>query len=261
MMPHSTTIACPVCFSKIELAAAAPYKFPYHLSIICMTKGGDVASSMLEGLMAAARSLGAELIIGLDSGGRIKYHQEPFWKLVPINGDGYVESTLNQLARHANGQWVLRIDDDESIPPAMIEWLKRREYQDHPAWAFPTAALWKDDKHFITTPPFWPDTHVRLTSWHLAADWPDEPHGKPAWVHTAQVAPVAILHHKFLIKSYDQRRAIAEKYESKMKGGGLGKRLVYSCPEDVLHQMNVYPVGDGMLNQVPRGAGELIDVN
>lgn len=260
MSGSNAVIACPACFTKIDLAATAPYIFPYSLSIICMTRGTIHNADFLFDLTEAAVALGAEMLVGVDG---VREYPVPIslrMKVLPIQTDGFVESGLNQLARHAQGRFVLRLDDDESISPAMLQWLKEKRYEGAPAWVFATAALWGDDKHFITSPPFWPDTHVRLTAWHLASDWPNEPHGKPSWVRTARPAPVAIRHHKFLVRTYEERKAIADGYEAKLKGGGHGKRLVYNLPEAVLKQLTVSSVGDGPLSNIPSNSGEVIQI-
>ena len=267
MPDNSAVICCPNCFSKIDLAATAPYRFPYSLSIICMTRGGQSSYNFIAQLDIDARELGAEFLVGYetdrvqDADGRPHYIPTMFsCKSFSIYTGGFVEGGLNQLAAHAQGRFVLRLDDDESISPAMLQWLKDKKYEGAPAWAFPTAALWGDDKHFITSPPFWPDTHVRLTAWHMASDWPNEPHGKPDWVRTARPAPVAIRHHKFRIKTYVERQAIADSYEAKLVGGGHGKRLVYSLPEDVLSQLTLSLVGAGPLSNIPQNSGEVIQI-
>lgn len=244
MLPDATSIVCPHCFGQIDLEVRPPHKFPVHLSIICMTRGSSNSFEFLGNIGSIARQLQAEFVVGVDG---IREWPAPLeWSVLPIQSNGYVESALNQLARHTHGQWILRLDDDESISPAMFEWLKERKYLGYPAWAFPTMALWGTKDKFIVSDPFWPDTHVRLTARHLAADWPDEPHGKPKWVKQAKVAPAAILHHKFLLKNYEERRRIADTYESKMEGGGHGRRLIYNCPEDVVDYVDLMPVLDGV---------------
>lgn len=257
MMNNRSTLRCPHCFNEIDLEAVAPHPSPVHLSIICMSRGGEDAIPFLTELAVKASSIGAEFLMGFDNEGDSRRFLH--WSMsvvVPMQTRGYIESSLNDLAHHAKGDWILRIDDDETITPAMLKWLERRAYLGHPAWSFPTAALWETNDKFITTPPFWPDTHVRLTHRSMATDWPDEPHGKPKWVNQARRAPVAIAHHKFLVKSYEERRAIADKYESKLEGGGHGRRLVYNCPEDVLETLTLYPLGDGSANP-KQGEGEL----
>ena len=258
LTPPNSTLVCPHCFGKIELTAATTYKFPCNLSIICMTKGDDSRAGLLLWMAETAEGLGAEMVLGVEGEGKAPDFFGLPVKVFPIQTKGYVEGALNQLASHAHGKWVLRLDDDESISPAMFDWLQKRKYLDCPAWAFPTAALWGDEEHFITTPPLWPDTHVRLTSWHMSMDWPDEPHGKPKWVSQAKVAPVAIRHHKYLVKSRDERLEIAKGYETKLRGGGLGRRLAFNLPEEALGELRVSSVGDGPLSNVQPNSGEVI---
>ena len=258
LTPTNTSLVCPHCYGKIDLAVSIPDISPYSLSIICVTKWEGRAPIFIRAMETAAKVLGADFLVGID--------RDDFpldvgtTRALLIHTNGYVEGGLNQLARRAQGQFILRLDDDESISPLMLEWLRERRYMGYPAWAFPTAALWGDEEYFITTPPFWPDTHIRLTAWHLAADWPDEPHGKPKWERQAKIAPVAIRHHKFLVKNYEQRKAIADTYESKLEGGGHGRRMVFNCPENVLTQLTISSVGEGPATNIQQNAGEVIKI-
>ena len=255
-----TSIQCPHCFETINLEAAAVRR-AYSLSIVCITQGKEWSRPFIERLRAQATDLGAEFVIGFDlSGGETNGWLQPMADLlVPVTSAGYIESVLNTVIRHANGSWVLRVDDDESLPPAMIEWLRRRSYFGSKLWRMPTAALWGDERHFITTPPFWQDTHVRLASWYDAAGWPDKPHGKLRLEHTAKLCPAAIFHHKYLIKSYEERRQLAADYEQKEAGAGEGRRLVFNVPEDVLSSMTLHEVGDGLLTKVRANEGERVE--
>ena len=260
LIPTNTSLVCPHCYGKIDLAVGAPYHFPYHLSIICMTRGGGSSYQFINALSLQAKRLGAELVVGHDEGFDFSTTLHMYTKFIPIQTSGYVESALNQLARHAQGQFILKLDDDESISPLMLEWLRERRYMGYPAWAFPSAALWGDEGHFITTPPFWPDTHIRLTAWHLAADWPDEPHGKPKWERQAKIAPVAIRHHKFLLRGLAERQQIADRNESKLQVGAHGSRLVFNCPEFVLDRVTISPVCECPLSSVPPNSGRVIEI-
>jgi hypothetical protein len=42
-----------------------------------------------------------------------------------------------------------------------------------------------------------------------------------------------ILHYKFLIKTYEERLEIANRYESVAKNAGLGAYRVWTLPEDI----------------------------
>lgn len=219
------------------------------LSIVCVTDLGNHAPPFIGKMSAYAKILDAELIIGWDIR-RGESETDYFWlseladKVIPVKSKGYLESVLNRVATHADGNWVLRLDDDETLPTLTIEWLRYGSFRDYPVWSIRTANLWGDDRHFITTSPLWPDAHARLSTKKLATGWKNTPHASAP--HGAgRMAPAMILHHKFLVKSYEERVQIARRYDDIREGGGTGPTyLPHTLPEhrwDWMHVREIDP--------------------
>lgn len=244
-------IECPHCRGPINMkvTAEAPplapgYDYKPELSIVCITNARPHSEYFLKKLHDNAKFLNAELIIGADGVKAMALAQSLTKRVVSVVSKGYIESILNRVMAMAEGVWVLRIDDDEEISPAMLQWLQSKQYKSSPLWRIPTMALWGDETKFITTSPLWPDAHLRLTTWRYRLGWDTKPHA-PMPYQTDYMAPVAILHHKYLINDYNQRKLIADRYESISHGAGYGIHKVFTLPEDVFQNLTLHSVMDG----------------
>lgn len=210
------------------------------LSIVIVTKGEDCIKPYLEQTRGLAELLKAELVIGADAckNGLDNYTD----KIVPVISDGYLESVLDEVIKSASGKWVLRLDDDETASPALVEWLKAERYTASDVWAFPRANLWRGMA--ITKPPLWPDIQTRLSIKRKAGGRKQIHQGSP-W-GTGVVAPVAIFHHKFTVRSFQDRLRIAATYESVKPGCGFGDTYQpYNLPERSFKSFRVMDIGSG----------------
>lgn len=245
-------IECPHCLGPIDVHTVVSTPIPPprytqkpHLSIVCITRGDPHAAAFISSMRDAATSLNAEFVIGADGYNAFVIAQDYSDITVSVQSSGYVESVLNKVILAANGIWVLRLDDDEEISPALFAFLRDRRYTTNPLWRIPTMALWGDTSHYITNPPLFPDAHLRLTTWKYRGGWADAVHA-PAPHQTDNIAPAAILHHKYLLKSLPERQRVAARYEQLKPGGGYGVHAPFTIPEVIFgDKLTTAPVGDG----------------
>lgn len=223
------------------------------LSILCVTRAEREVRPLLHRLVDDAISLGAECVLACDGNG---LHAEwlsfssrlwAVWgariaeapRLVIVQSEGYVESVLDEALSHTTRDYVLRIDDDESLSRWMMEWLKGKHYQSAASWKFPRAHLAIDEEHYITNPPLWRDHQTRLSIRSLAGGRHTIHCGSPFGGGT--LAPVPLLHHKFLVKSLAQRAEIITRYERCQPGAG-SNFAVFSTPELVTDDIDIAPL-------------------
>lgn len=200
-----------------------------------------------------ALKLGAEFVIGAD--GVNAFEQIKTWdidcKVSLLKSRGLQEEIQDKAIATAIGNFILLLDDDELASPAMEQWLERKDYEEHDHWKFPRMNLWPTVNSVLMEPPLFPDHQVRLSSREKA--------GGRRFIHDTSpypdslLAPVAIEHHKFLVKLYSERRSIAERYDKFAKGFGTGYFLPFSLPELAYRDRDVLTVekGDGTVPWTP----------
>ena len=270
MRDNETIVSqCPHCYGKLEFQIKPKYSLDRagtrskHMSIVTVTDAQPRTEAFLLHMRELADDLGAELVIGYDTrkgvANMMRAHEYSDLTVI-VKSDGYLESILQDVIDSATGTWILRLDDDEMVTPAMWQWLKDRKYQDGESqiWSFPEATLWPTTMSFISSYPFWPDSHPRLQTWRFAI-WDKTPHGG-AKHGPGLVAPVAIAHHKLLIKTIEERRAI---WEHRDKGKVRDEVHAEMCvPEDNFEELTIHPLGDGQFENpsLIRGVGEVIDL-
>lgn len=218
------------------------------LSILCVTKGEQCVWPLLARLVKDADSLGAECVLAIDNGGKTLESLEiciADWAdaavIVYTQSSGYIESVLDKLIPFTLRRYVLRIDDDESISPAMLEWLRGGAYETALHWKFPRAHLWPTPDSYIINPPLWPDHQTRLSVREQAGGRTTIHAGSP--FGGGALAPCALYHHKFLVKTREQRQQIADRYERLQPGAGRDF-MAFSVPESVFQEVDVRTVAE-----------------
>jgi hypothetical protein len=224
------------------------------LSILCVTKFERHALTFIADMRQLATDLQAELVLAAD--GHHAYSQLRSFGYDPkrVDSRGFVESVLDEAIRHCTGDYVLRLDDDEKCSPAMGRWLAEGAYLAAPHWKFPRAHLWYQLEtfreiraEFITHPLLFPDHQTRLSHRGLAGGrnliHAGSPHGG------GEIAPVCIEHWKFLVKTVEERRAIAKRYDEIQPGAGTNF-LAFSVPEDAFESIPLAPYHDGSVPEV-----------
>lgn len=228
------------------------------LSILCVTKAESCVLPLLELLSLASRMVGAEFILVADGHKAFDALRHSisdagldFDGIYRVETKGYIESVLDSCINLTTGRWIFRIDDDESIPPPLVEWLRAGEYNKADHWKFNRGHLFQsaqwtpsqsagpvgpggyykiNEFDVITSPPLWPDHQTRLSTrdksfgrTHIHCG---SPHGG------GELAPFPILHHKFVIKSREEREAILKRYDQIQPGAG-GGFWQFSVPEQM----------------------------
>lgn len=215
------------------------------LSILCVTRAEPCVLPLLRQLAGDSRSIGAEFTLVADGReaetrlyryqSRTKFYPD---RIFETETKGYIESVLDACINLTTGRYVFRIDDDESIPPPLVEWLRAGAYKESDHWKFNRAHLIREvdtetgieEITVLTTPPLWPDHQTRFSTrdksfgrTHIHCG---SPHGG------GDLCPYPIIHHKFVIKSREEREEIVKRYESVQPGAGSGFRH-FSVPEMV----------------------------
>lgn len=202
------------------------------LSILCVSKAERHAWPFLRQMEKLAKRLRAEFVIVAD--GAEAYHDlQPF----PANlvqwakGKGpSLEGILDQAVSLCTGKFVLRLDDDEACSQAMQTWLFKGEWKDIDHWSFPRVHFWGNAQSVIKTPELYPDLQTRLSIKKKSGGRTILHSGSPFGF--GETAPVALEHYKFLVKTFPERKVIAERYEHAHPGFGTGPLLLpYTLPE------------------------------
>ena len=179
----------------------------------------------------------AEFVLGVDGSDiQIERAYEYSSKVVPVKSLGYLESVLDSVVSECSGDYIFRLDDDEFFSSTLSEWLSKDTFR-HSLYHFPRANLWGDERHFIVNDGLYPDVQVRFST-KAQALGRDKIHCISPFGF-GQYVQARILHYKFLVKSYEERREIAKTYELVRKGAGLGEFKRYSLPEDVFDNIEV----------------------
>lgn len=223
------------------------------LSVLCVTRGESCILPLLRQMSESARHADAEFVLAYDGPeafARIRHVGINPTRGCMVRSAGYIESTLDKALESVSGDYVLRLDDDESMSDAMIEWLYSREYEFAPHWKFPRAYLFRDENTCISNSPLWPDYQTRLSTREMSFGRIAIHCSSPFGFGQAAPGGVAILHHKLLVRSEQQRQEIIERYESIASGAGNNVK-VFNLPETVLaDRLALVPLTD-LLSKSP----------
>lgn len=195
------------------------------LSILTVTRFEAYTPRFLTHFRALADICGAEFVVAYDRCDRVECGADVY---VPVTSGGVIEDVLVEAHAACSGDYVLRMDDDETLSAQaimdIVEW--GVEDADSRAYAFPRANLWGDEWHAVRSGDLFPDFQVRLMPRFREMR---------KTVHEGMMPdalmPGMILHHKFLLKSREERERIAAVYESRRAGSGSGHYLQFSVPE------------------------------
>lgn len=184
------------------------------LTILCVTAGEPYAHRFIDWMRRDADVLDAEFVLIED--GR------------DVQSDGTIESVLDEAISRCPDGYILRLDDDERMTYDMVAWLAGGAYQAADHWAFPRANLWPTEHTYVANRPLWPDLQTRLSVKALAGGRRAVHAGSP--YGTGRVAPCVIEHHKFLVRTREERERLVERYEAVQPGAGRDY-VMFSLPE------------------------------
>ena len=219
------------------------------LSILTVTKAESYTPLFLKKMRELAIAANSELVIAGD--GPEAMNTLRAWGLgeeevlVSVSSKGFIESVLDQAVNCCGGKYILRIDDDELVSPEMFRWIVNEEFTAADHWKFARAHLWQRQSLYITNPPLWPDHQTRLSIRKKS--------GNRTFIHAGspygggKLAPVILEHAKFLVKSAEERQAIADRYDSFGVGLGSHGMLAFNLPEKAYEHMELRNIGEAVL--------------
>lgn len=137
--------------------------------------------------------------------------------------------TVQAVIRQGTSDYVLMLDDDERCTEGLVNWLATEQYRTADFWYIRRAWLYKDARHYISSPKHWPNPSLRIGRRELITV-PTAIHA--GWMQgpgTKAEAPFAIEHHKFLIRSLDERKETVAQYEAIRKDAGMPHHYLPEC--------------------------------
>lgn len=156
----------------------------------------------------------------------------------PEHDDWLPNSARNEAAGRCRGQWLLMLDDDELLPPALLERIPQLMHSGFQECAFQRRNLVGDGSQWITSAPWWPDWQVRLRSrmaWE-AQPWPRETHGVPPAFSRLSVATSSLWHLKFVVKPPAQRAAVFDRWSTRYDATSNAHYRQFALYEDYAWQ-------------------------
>lgn len=210
------------------------------VSVLCVTRGEPHVGRFLHHFAFLANSLDAEFVIAAD---RCDIAMTDA-RTVPVDCSRcpVIETVLEEAVAACRGDWILRLDDDETVSLALFRELLKVDRTSCEAVAFPRAHLWGDEQTMLTNEWFWPDVQMRFSKRHLAVRRTIH-EGAPK---VDIVLNGCLLHHAFLVKDRDGRREVAERY-CRIMGQPMPEPPTY-WPPDFL-SLKLAPVLDGEAHQ------------
>jgi hypothetical protein len=180
------------------------------LTILCVTEHGPHSPPFITDMEEIAEQLDAAFV------------------LYDGRGAECLENVLDQAVASCPDGMILRLDDDERCAPEMRDWLEDLAWAEHDHWAFPRYNLYPDESSYITSLNLYPDLQTRLSTKEKSGGRNVIHCGSP--YGTGQIAPCHIEHHKFLVRSQEERAATLQHYERIVPGAG-SRFVQFSLPE------------------------------
>jgi hypothetical protein len=186
--------------------------------------------------------LHAELVIGCD---RCDV-DVPSAKKVTLDASAcpVVETILEEAVSHCSGEYVLRLDDDETLSLAMFGYLASGDWVNHQAIAFPRAHLWQNESLMLTGSQWWPDVQMRLSLKKHAIR--KVVHEGPPMIDS--VVGASLLHHIWLVRTREERLDACRRYHA-----AAGQQMPENptvWPTDLGQELGVAKVQDGRVTQI-----------
>lgn len=206
------------------------------LSVLCVTRGEPHTPRFLHHFSLVAAFLRAELVVARDRCDVVVDGARTID--VDCSACPMIETVLEEAVAACRGDWILRLDDDETVSFAMLGCLLAADLSKCEAVGFPRAHLWGDERTMLTNAEYWPDVQMRFSKrqWAVRRTLHEGPPRMDA------VAPACILHHVYLVRDREARRECAERY-CRIQGVPMPDPPRY-WPSDYL-ELELEPVNDG----------------
>lgn len=215
------------------------------LTILCVTKGEEYGAYFRRRMSILAQLLDVEMVFAADGCFDALEALERD-VVLKVTSKGYIESVLDEAVAACSGKYVLRLDDDEAVSPAMEAWLKEKTYLLRDHWCFPRFHLYPDPQHAVVTPPYFPDWQTRLSLKAMSGGRPNVHEPSPYGVGT--VATVGIEHYELLVKTQAERAALAKKYYDILGLPCTWEEAMGSQPEAWTKPAVIKPYSEGRIN-------------
>lgn len=211
------------------------------LTILTVTRCEQFSHRFLREMGQISLGIGSQFVVALDSVGPASICPTDVLsqanRVIPVRSAGYIESVLDLAVGHCSTRYIFRLDDDERCSDSLITWLKDGGYREETHWKFPRAHVWGDADHFISAPPLWPDVQTRLSIKEKSGGRRVVHAGSPFGGGTPCLWHIE--HWKFMVKSFEERQAIAAVYDKASPGYGTGETMIaFSLPELYYEDVN-----------------------
>jgi len=231
-----------------------------RLSVLCLTNAPPARLSVV---LEQFRSVADEIVLGADlrvGGSQQREYAALADLVVPIDFT-YAEQHLASLAARSTGEWLLRMDDDEMLSPALLEripWLIGQPIEQY--WV-PRRWLYESIAGWLSEPPWWPDYHNRLVRRNPRLHFSGVLHTGPEPAYPARYLDWPIYHFECLLKDRAERERKALDAERLRPGleapGGGPLNEVYYVPEvHARHDPSAVPADDLAVLAQLAGAAE-----
>lgn len=217
---------------------AAPRLSAGQVEIVIVTKN---SAAWIGLLLKAYRSLGIEPLVLLDGYStdnterEIKRRRIRYQKVYPEFPR--VEAIIKEIPKHSQATWVLRLDDDEFPSQGLVQWLNRSlASASAPVLGVPRRWLRLEatgrceySNHQILR---WLEQRMD-TQWRLfrpdQVDYVTEIHSAGFLTPHSELLPDSayLVHFDWILRSWEQRAAKLENYESQKPGAGSNFRDLY----------------------------------
>lgn len=204
------------------------------------------AAHLLPSLITNARRVCSEVLVAVDPQSSddtlsvARTLADDAW--LPERAEFMPDSARNEAAARCHGDWLLMLDDDELLPPALQIALlnlasERYAFQEY---VFRRRHVSPDGQQWITSEPWWPDWQVRLRSrqaWQQW-EWPVATHGTPPdGPHRGWFMASALWHLKFAVKSAAQRTDTMQRWGATMPYALSDHFRKFSLPESYHYEV------------------------
>jgi hypothetical protein len=168
-------------------------------------------------ILTAFRHVASEIVVAVDATGdprlpSLCHELADVWRVVE---PGPLNRWIGWLHGQCDGEWVLRLEDDEVPSAALVNRLPELVAERAPThYALPRRWLYPAPDRYIASHPWWPDYQVRLVrNIPGILSFPGVLHEPIAVLGERRSLDVPLYHCDCLLAGLDERRRKRERYE------------------------------------------------